>query len=131
MIEDTSLHGGMECIGAAVRLAGLMERRLAIPDSRGSVAERKARIHEPRVYYLTSETGGAIKIGTTVDFSTRFRRMQRNTPGLRPVLLAWELGDQLAETRRHTQFSGSRIASDWFWPTDEMLSHVEALREAL
>jgi hypothetical protein len=81
----------------------------------------------PVVYYLRAHHG-AIKIGTTVDVSTRFDRIARSMPRMAPLtLLATEPGGPELERQRHREFERSRVIGEWFAPTEALLAHIAAL----
>ena len=115
----------------AARLSVLIEGRTEIPSHHGTTRERAERKHEPRVYYVISEFGGLIKIGRTVDFSTRFYRMHHNNSCRNPILLAWEPGDYDLESYRHHQLEASNHRGEWFYVTDELIDHIESVRESM
>lgn len=79
------------------------------------------RRHEPAVYYM--QTGNPVKIGTSSNVLSRIE-------ALRPErLLALEPGGYDLEAERHRQFAASRSHGEWFRLTDELASHVEAVRQ--
>ena len=85
--------------------------------------------HQPVVYYVSGPGLGVLKIGTTVNLPYRFRRMKNTSPGVSPVLLAWEYGNDSLESHRHAQFSRARVCGDWFVITDELDEHIRELRQ--
>ncbi|WP_280412561.1 hypothetical protein [Nocardia asiatica] len=42
--------------------------------------------------------------------------------------MAIEFGGPQLESRRHEQFSSSRHVGEWFRPSVDLVSHIEALR---
>ncbi|MGX5770801.1 GIY-YIG nuclease family protein [Microbacterium trichothecenolyticum] len=81
------------------------------------------------VYYIGTEQGGAVKIGTTVDVEKRLARLQRDRPRAALVVLATEKGGAREEAERHHRFRESRLAHEWFALTPDLQEHIDALRE--
>lgn len=88
------------------------------------------RRHKPVVYYVTGKDLGVLKIGTTINMGARFKRMKYTSPGAGvPILMGWEYGGEGLENRRHAQFSGSKVRSDWFAIDDALKSHLSRIRK--
>lgn len=89
--------------------------------------------HDPVVYYLGIEvdTGltGIVKIGTTVNLSTRIRRMELSRPDLTFVLLGYEAGGPDVEKARHQQFADAHILGEWFILKGHLRGHLAAVRD--
>lgn len=96
-----------------------------------TVDERGNANHAPIVYYMASELGGVVKIGTTTHYEKRMTRLMRAQPALRPILLAYEYGDQRLEFERHRQFRQSLQQGEWFWLTLDLAAHIRALGGAV
>lgn len=72
------------------------------------------------VYYLRFDR--RVKIGTS-------RRPRQRLPSIRhEELLAFERGGRPIEQQRHRQFAHAREGGEWFTLTDELRTHVAALR---
>jgi hypothetical protein len=82
------------------------------------------------VYYLASQYGGVVKIGTTVDIDSRVRRMQRAQPAAEFIVLATEPGGVRVEQQRHREFARSRQQGEWFWLTPHLREHIDTIRSA-
>lgn len=84
---------------------------------------------DPRsvVYYIASQYGGVVKIGTTVDVELRIRRLQRAQPAAELKVLASEPGGIRLEQARHREFARSRQQGEWFWLTAHLREHIETL----
>lgn len=89
--------------------------------------------HTPVVYFLgiETETGltGIVKIGTTVNLSTRIRRMELARPGFTFVLLGYESGGPDIEKARHKQFSEAHLLGEWFILKPELRAHLNVVRD--
>ena len=79
------------------------------------------------VYYLMSQYGGVVKIGTTVDVPRRMARMPRAQPAMIPNVVATELGGVEVERARHLQFRHAHQVGEWFWLTDDLRAHIRSL----
>lgn len=103
-----------------------------------------ARTHPcagPVVYYVADAhrwpydpdaDAAVVKIGTTINLPLRTEQYQRQRPGVRLVVLAWEPGDAALEAIRHREHAGLRWSGrrDWFHlGTPGLLDHVLALRD--
>ena len=72
------------------------------------------------VYYLRYDT--RVKIGTS-------RRPRQRLSSIRhDELLAFERGDRTLEQQRHREYATVREGGEWFTLTDELRSHIAALR---
>ncbi|MCR2784404.1 MULTISPECIES: GIY-YIG nuclease family protein [unclassified Microbacterium] len=76
------------------------------------------RIHV--VYYLRYDR--RVKIGTSA------RPRQRLAAIWHEELLAFEQGGRPLEQQRHREFAGIREGGEWFTLTDELATHIAALR---
>ncbi|TFC59444.1 MULTISPECIES: GIY-YIG nuclease family protein [unclassified Cryobacterium] len=83
--------------------------------------------HPPVVYYLMSQFGGVVKIGTTVNLAGRMRRMERAQPAMKANVIVTEPGAELMEAYRHREFRNFRQVGDWFWLTPELIAHIRQL----
>lgn len=89
--------------------------------------------HSPVVYYVThADLPGptAVKIGTTNNIARRFKQYGYSHKRFSPLILAVEDGDTSVESARHTQFRGSVISGEWFWVTEDLMSHISTLWES-
>lgn len=88
--------------------------------------------HKPVVYYLgiEADTGltGIVKIGTTVNLSTRIRRMELARPGFTFVLLGYEAGGPDIEKARHQQFADAHLLGEWFVLKPLLREHLAVVR---
>lgn len=85
--------------------------------------------HDPIVYYLGAENAGVIKIGTTVNMGSRFKRIAKNAPGVAPVLYAWEYGDEMLERERHKRFrDSSYLIGEWHIASPMLVEWLHHLR---
>lgn len=89
--------------------------------------------HTPVVYYLGIETdaglAGIVKIGTTVNLSTRIRRMELARTSLTFVLLGYEAGGLDIEKARHRQFDDAHLLGEWFVLKPQLREHLDVVRE--
>ncbi|MGH3690120.1 MAG: GIY-YIG nuclease family protein [Microbacterium sp.] len=73
------------------------------------------------VYYIRFDD--RVKIGTS-------RRPRQRLAAIRhDELLAFERGDRSVEQQRHREFATIREGGEWFTYTNELHTHVSALRE--
>ncbi len=73
------------------------------------------------VYYLRFDK--RVKIGTS-------RRPRQRLAAIRhDELLAFERGGRAVEQQRHREFAAIREGGEWFTYTNELYTHVSALRE--
>lgn len=86
-----------------------------------SLAMRSPDAHAPIVYYL--RFGDRIKIGTTRNLPKRLAAVPHDE------VLATELGDFQVEGSRHRQFQHLRIKGEWFQPAQDLLDHIEGVRQ--
>lgn len=89
------------------------------------VGNSLGRRHQSVVYYVTSEFGGVVKIGTTVNLAKRLNTLCRRR--VRLHVIAIEAGGADLERERHVQFSDIAQRSDFFWLTPELQSHIDAI----
>lgn len=95
-------------------------RRLVLQEN-----ERRERHPDgdpPCVYY--ARLGNRVKIGYTLNLPQRMSVFQPEE------VLATEPGGILVEARRHEQFARLRVSGEWFRYEDELVEHVNALRQA-
>jgi hypothetical protein len=83
--------------------------------------------HPAVVYYLMSQFGGVVKIGTTINLAGRMRRMERAQPAMRANVIVTEPGGEIMEAFRFREFRKSRQVGDWFWLTPELIAHIRSL----
>jgi hypothetical protein len=72
------------------------------------------------VYYI--RIGHLVKIGTTIDPSTRFKDLRPNE------VLAHEPGGEILEHQRHGQFKPLRARGEYFHPGPALQEHILRLR---
>lgn len=91
----------------------------------------------PFVYYI--QCGMFVKIGTSIDPYRRCKQLQSGHGGKaqRPdvwigetILLASEVGSAYNERQRHAQFAHLRHRGEWFYLTEELADHIEAVQFA-
>jgi len=84
---------------------------------------------QPVVYYVRRRDG-AVKIGYSAYPAVRFKQLtQRHGP---LEALAYEVGSEDLEARRHGQFHDLRIdaRAEWFHPGATLLHHIALLNSA-
>ena len=84
--------------------------------------------HQPVVYYMTSEHGGVVKIGTTVNMPLRMKRFNRRHTEVTLTFQATEPGGLDVEKRRHKQFAHLNQVGEWFWLTPELQAWIDGLK---
>lgn len=84
--------------------------------------------HEPIVYYMAHlQYKGAVKIGTTVNETSRIYRFRKKRKDSDFFVLAREAGDASVESARHREFANLQVSGDWFFLTGELLDHIRYL----
>lgn len=79
------------------------------------------------VYFIRDESQKAIKIGTSVDPSSRLRTLQ--CANARPLSLVVAIKGTVKDERRlHGRFRKSRLAGEWFAADGEVGTFVEQLQ---
>jgi hypothetical protein len=87
--------------------------------------------HEPIVYYMAhNKFPGAVKIGTTVNQTTRIERFCKNRGDHSFYILVKEPGDGSLEFKRQREFREYLITGDWFFTRGRLLDHLRALNES-
>jgi transcriptional regulator with XRE-family HTH domain len=76
-----------------------------------------------KLYFVRRESDGAIKIGLSRNPKARLGNLRVATPD-RLSLLGTVDGDYARERELHKRFADSRIAGEWFEPTDELLALI-------
>lgn len=76
------------------------------------------------VYFIQSENGGFIKIGTAEYPVTRMKAMQSGCPIILKILGCIK-GDYKRERQIHSQFCDERRHFEWFEPTPRLLAFIE------
>lgn len=77
--------------------------------------------HAEVVYYIGAIGLGIVRIGKTVNLSQMMRKIKAFSPGVNPVLLAWEYGGTTLLHKREESFNrDSRVASGWYALTPEI-----------
>lgn len=91
----------------------------------------------PFVYYI--QCGMFVKIGTSINPYNRRKQLESGNGGKaqRPdiwvgetILLASEIGSVYHEAQRHAQFAHLRHRGEWFYLTEELADHIEAVQFA-
>lgn len=108
----------------AVKMAlGKVLRRVAkenfdIEDRKGS-----------KVYFIQSEMGGPIKIGTTKNIDERLQKLQLCCPV--PLIVLFTINDagHDLEAKLHRRFRLHRLHGEWFDNTPELLRYMELLKK--
>lgn len=82
-----------------------------------------------RVVYFVKPVGmeGPIKIGSTRNFTKRFRCMNTDSPFELECIL-WLEGDYDDETKIQTLLLGSHLRGSWFQASDEVLALIERVK---
>jgi hypothetical protein len=80
------------------------------------------------IYYVASQLGGVVKIGTTVDLKSRLARLGRENPAVTLQVLATEPGGPSVEFERHRQFTKSHQRGEWYWLTPDLVAWIEGLK---
>lgn len=75
--------------------------------------ESEAASSKSRVYFIQSEHGGPIKIGTTENVAQRLRNLQTGSP-TRLVVLGVLAGGQSVEQILHLDLAAHRLEGEWF-----------------
>lgn len=84
--------------------------------------------HEPIVYYMGHvKHKGAVKIGTTVNETSRIYRFRKKRKDPDFFVLAREAGGTTLEAARHRQFAHLQVSGDWFFLSGELLDHIRNL----
>ena len=73
-------------------------------------------------YFIQAVTGGAIKIGKTVDVQLRLKSLQTSSP-TKLVCLGQIDGD--CEENLHERFHADRLNGEWFRPTAALCRYIE------
>lgn len=84
-----------------------------------------ARAEVSRVYFVTRESDGLIKIGTSRDLPGRLKTLKREHGTLH--LIATVPGAHKEETAQHRRFADLRAEKEWFRPELPLLEHLYAL----
>ena len=79
----------------------------------------------PTVYFLQAGPAGPIKIGATKYTERRLLALAHNLPQAARCLGVIPDAAKL-EAKLHRQFKGCQIKGEWFAPTDDLLSFIEA-----
>jgi DNA-binding MarR family transcriptional regulator len=96
----------------ALRARETWIKRQALPKTKG-----------PIVYFIQSNLGGPIKIGTTTDLRDRLVQIQATSP-LPLVVLSIQRGNASCEAMLHERFRSLRLHGEWFFPGEELLSYL-------
>lgn len=77
------------------------------------------------IYFLQSEDGGHIKIGTTIRLTERLKQLSKET-GTRLRVLAITDGGYDTEGELHARFGHLRVADEreWFEPGDDLIGFI-------
>ncbi|MHB9879068.1 GIY-YIG nuclease family protein [Pacificimonas sp. ICDLI1SI03] len=80
------------------------------------------------VYFMQGEDGGPIKIGRARNPAKRLKAVQLGHPA--PLkILATRYGGAAEERRLHRKYAESRMAGEWFAPTDALLREVRFTKD--
>lgn len=74
--------------------------------------------------YFLKRTDALIKIGYTNNYLQRLKQLQSEHGEL--VLLGWKNGAMAEEKELHRKFAECRVQGEWFNPTDELNTYIEA-----
>lgn len=118
---------GMHLIRCAVFVSETMGHFLL--DSKPPL-EKPTRTYDPVVYYV--RLGDRVKIGTTVDLTSRLNSFRTVYMADDIELLATEPGDGLLERERHREFAAERLDArhELFNPSPRLLAHIESVKAA-
>jgi hypothetical protein len=90
----------------------------------------EVRPAEPKrgvIYFIQSVDGGPIKIGFSTKLKQRFEQIQRTSPTELRVLASIP-GEMKFELHLHEKFKHARVRSEWFEPSDDLLSYIAEVR---
>ena len=79
------------------------------------------------IYFVQGESGGAIKIGTTLNPVTRMQSLQTGFPE-ELKLLAVIPGDAERERKIHEYFGKFRLKGEWFKPEAELINMIDKMK---
>jgi hypothetical protein len=79
------------------------------------------------VYFVQSETGGPIKIGSAINADERIAELQQGHPE-RLVLLATARGGEKREREWHRRFAAARKRGEWFETVPDLIILIAELR---
>jgi len=82
-----------------------------------------------KVYFITDDATGLIKIGRAMDVEQRLKGLQTGAPGQLRVLADMD-GGAAGEADMHRRFAHLRVRGEWFSPGDDLLQFIEALAAA-
>lgn len=82
---------------------------------------------ERYVYFIQSNDGGLIKIGTALDPVERMAAIQFYSP-VRLRILAVTEGGRKREHQIHKQFAGARRHGEWFAPVKELREYITQVK---
>ena len=89
---------------------------------------RGAKRREFVMYFMQRGVDGPVKIGHAVDVSARMRTHQTSNPEPLALLLVIS-GSRKREKVIHDSLAASRMAGEWFRPSQEVFAVMNALRE--
>lgn len=75
------------------------------------------------IYFIQSEDGGPIKIGTTIRLSQRLKQLAAESGGNLRVLAVTD-GDRKIERMLHERFDYLRVTGEWFEPGDDLTGFI-------
>lgn len=87
--------------------------------------------HDPMVYYMTTQFGAIVNIGTSMNVLTRMKRLKVAQPSAEFQVVAAERGDERLEKERHRQFRQSYHQGEWYWLTSDLIEHIRSLGGAV
>lgn len=79
------------------------------------------------IYFVQGESGGAIKIGTTLNPVARMQSLQTGFPE-ELKLLAIIPGDAGRERKIHEYFGKFRLKGEWFKPEAELINMIDKMK---
>jgi hypothetical protein len=102
-------------------------RRHAVRRGAVRAAEDLPWLAVPSLYFMQCTVCGLVKIGVSGDY--RLRRIElEKTTGHRLRVLGFGYGDLESEAIVLGYFSPSRVAGEWFRPSDEILEYARRLQ---
>jgi hypothetical protein len=114
----------------AGRHAACERRTRQLERSLDRALERIGYLTEPDavVYYVLRHSDGLVKIGTSLRFAKRMRRLRLEHGHL--SVLAAQRGSLALETEMHDRFASLHVGAEWFRGGPELLEWIRSLRES-
>ena len=126
-----------EFIGEFLKLKGInisekttcsVEKCSGVKENPKLIEPKNGEEEEKLVYFIQSNTQGAIKIGASADPEARLEALLPSLPFVELKLLATIEGGYKKESELHKKFDTYRIKNEWFRPSNELLSYIEQIK---